>query len=68
MFAYRAETAMASLLRECLSTPDEARRLLQALYQSEADLLPDHQQGTLTVQLHHLTNPRFDKVIQNLWE
>ena len=68
MIAYRAETAMASLLRESLSTPDEARRLLQALYQSEADLLPDHQQGTLTVQLHHLANPRFDKVIRKLCE
>jgi len=68
MIAYRAETAMASLVRETLSTPDEARRLLQALYQSEADLLPDHQQRTLTVQLHHLANPRFDKVIRKLCE
>ena len=68
MIAYRAETAMASLLQPYLSTPDESRRLLQALYQSEADLLPDHQQGTLTVQLHHLANPRFDKVIRKLCE
>ena len=38
MTAYRAETAMANSLRENLSHPDEARTLLRALYQTEADL------------------------------
>jgi hypothetical protein len=32
MIAYRAETAMANSLREHLKRPDEARRLLRALY------------------------------------
>lgn len=66
MIAYRAETALANLLREHLPHPDEARRLLQTLFITEADLLPDHDQGTLTVRLHHLANQRSDKVIQKL--
>ncbi|WP_295448727.1 putative transposase [uncultured Thiodictyon sp.] len=41
MIAYRAETAMANCLREHLTRPDEARRLLCALYTTDADLLPD---------------------------
>ena len=66
MIAYRSETAMANLLRETISRPDEARSLLRGIYSSEADLIPDHEQGTLTVQLHHMANRSYDKAIQNL--
>jgi len=68
MVAYRAETAMANLLREHLSHPDEARSLLQTLYRTEADLLPDIEAGTLTVRLHHLANASSDAAIQKLCE
>lgn len=66
MIAYRAETAMANVVREPLSRPDEARSLLRAIYSTEADLIPDHQQGTLTVQLHHLANHSYDQAIHQL--
>jgi hypothetical protein len=68
MVAYRAETAMANVLREYLSHPDQARSLLQALYRTEADLLPDLETGTLTVRLHHLANASSDAAIQKLCE
>jgi len=70
MIAYRAETAMANMLREQdqLARPDEARSLLQALYQTEADILPDHEAGTLTVRLHHSANASTDAAIQKLCE
>jgi len=68
MIAYRAETAMANSLREHLAHPDEARRLLQALYKTEADLLPDPEAGTLTVRLHHLANASSDQAIGKLCE
>ncbi len=68
MVAYRAETAMANLLREHLAHPDEARSLLQALYRTEADLLPDPEAGTLTVRVHHLANAASDAAIQTLCE
>jgi hypothetical protein len=66
MIAYRAETAMANSLREHLKRPDEARRLLCALYTTEADLLPDPAAGTLTVRLHHSANAATDQVIEKL--
>ena len=66
MIAYRAETAMANALRESLRRADEARTLLRALYTNEADLLPDHQNKTLTVRLHHLANQSADQAIRLL--
>jgi len=66
MIAYRAETAMANSLREHLARPDEARRLLRALYTTEADLLPDPDAGTLTVRLHHSANAATDRAIAAL--
>ncbi|MGD8932552.1 MAG: hypothetical protein PVI52_08270 [Chromatiales bacterium] len=68
MIAYRAETAMANSLREHLKRPDEARRLLRALYTTEADLLPDTEAGTLTVRLHHGANAATNQVIEKLCE
>ena len=68
MIAYRAETAMANSLREHLKRPDEARRLLRALYTTEADLLPDPEEGTLTVRLHHSANAATDQVLEKLCE
>ncbi|MGI9323708.1 MAG: putative transposase [Pseudomonadales bacterium] len=68
MIAYRAETAMANILRDTLSHPNEARRLLQSLYTTEADLLPNSNEGTLTVRLHHLANAGSDAAIGKLCE
>ena len=68
MVAYRAETAMANSLREHLTRPDEARRLLRALYTTEADLLPDPDAQTLTVRLHHAANAATDQVLEKLCE
>ena len=66
MIAYRAETAMGNCLREHLTRPDEARRLLCALYSTDADLLPDPAAGTLTVCLHHSANAVTDQAIEKL--
>jgi hypothetical protein len=68
MVAYRAETAMANSLREHLTRPDEARRVLRALYTTEADLVPDPDARTLTVRLHHSANAATDQVIEKLCE
>jgi len=66
MIAYRAETAMANSVRENLSHSTEARTLLQALYKTEADLLPDKENNTLTIRLHHSANVMSDNVIEKL--
>ncbi len=68
LVAYRAETAMAAVVREALPAGrrDEARRLLQSLYTSEADLVPDAAAGTLTVRLAHPANPLLARALEQL--
>lgn len=66
MIAYRAETSMANVLRDKMSHTDEARRLLQSVYNTEADIIPDRDQKTLTIRLHHLANRSSDIALQHL--
>jgi hypothetical protein len=67
MIAYRAESSMASVLREHMARgADDARALLRQIFQSDADLTPDLAANTLTVGLHHLTQAAHDKAIEQL--
>jgi hypothetical protein len=68
MIAYRAETAMASIVRESLARTDDARSLLRDLFRSEADLLPDVEQQVLRVHVHPMSNPRSNRAIAHLLE
>jgi hypothetical protein len=66
MIAYRAETALASIVREELARTDDARSLLRDLFRSEADLTPDLEKGVLEVQVHPMSNPRANRAIAHL--
>jgi hypothetical protein len=66
MIAYRAESSMASLLREHIVRADDARALLRQIFDTEADLTPDLATNTLTVRLHHLTQAAHDQAIERL--
>lgn len=66
MIAYRAETAMVSIARESMSRLEDARNLMQALYKTEVDLIPDEKAGTLKVRLHHLANWSSGNTLQQL--
>jgi len=66
MVAYRAETAMVQTARETMRREDDARSLLRALYNTEADLVPDENAATLTVRVHHQANRCSDEVIRHL--
>jgi hypothetical protein len=66
MVAYRAETAMAHTLREKLSREVDTRALLVSIYKAHVDLVPDEQNGTLTVRLHHLANHCEDEAARHL--
>ena len=68
MIAYRAETAMASIVRESLARTDDGRSLLRDLFCSEADLLPDTERGLLRVHVHPMSNPRSNRAIAHLLE
>jgi hypothetical protein len=41
MVAYRAETAMAQIVRQKMTRHDDARSLLRAVYNTEVDMIPD---------------------------
>jgi hypothetical protein len=66
MIAYRAETAMAHIVRQKMSRHDDARSLLRAVYSTEVDLIPDEEAKILTVRLHPLANTSSDEALKHL--
>jgi hypothetical protein len=66
MIAYRAETAMAQILRQNMTRHDDARSLLRAIYNTEVDIVPDPQAKTLTIRLHPLANTSSDLAVRYL--
>ena len=68
IIAYRAETAMARVVREHLGKhhEDEARACVRDLYTTEANLIPDLEAKTLTVELHSMATPKANKIMCHL--
>jgi acyl carrier protein phosphodiesterase len=68
LIAYRAETALASILKEHLADSDDARRLVKRICTGEADIVIDAGAKTLTVRLHHQTSSSMDAAVVELCE
>jgi len=68
MIAYRAETALVTILRRHLAKEDEARALIRDLFISSAELIPDENAKTLTVKIHRMASPTHDRAIAALLE
>lgn len=68
IIAYRAETAMAQIVRDHLGKhhEDEARAYVRDLYTTEANLTPDQEAGTLTVEVHGLSTPKANEILKHL--
>jgi len=66
LISYRAETSMASVLRQTMTRSDDTRALLRQIYSTQADLFPDAESKTLTVCLHHLTQAIHDQALRHL--
>ncbi len=64
MIAYRAESALADVARTKLSSPDEARAMLKALFNTSADLHPSPSRKELLVLLHPLAEKRQNKMVE----
>jgi hypothetical protein len=61
MICYRAESAVASWVAPYLSRAvDEKRMLIKQIIGSNADLLPDYHNNTITITLHSLSAHRFN--------
>ena len=66
MIAYRTETAMASLIAKQCGSLEQARALLRDIFTSEADLVPDTNNMTLSVRVHNLSTHAMDKKLDIL--
>jgi len=68
MIAYRAETAMGLLLKGSAFDLSDARSLLQALFVTEADIIPDVGSKTLLVRIHGASTPAANRKLTELFE
>lgn len=66
MIAYRAETAMTRIIKPYMSHSNEARKLLQQLYKTDANLWVEKKNNRLIVEVHKLTYWKNDKIIKKL--
>lgn len=66
MTAYRAETAMAAIVKKSLASPETARSVVKALLFTPADIKPDTIQGNLNVILHPLGEERLNTAAREL--
>ena len=68
MIAYRTETAMAGLLTGPALDSAAARRLLQDLFVTEADILPEPENQLLRIRVHGASTPAANRALLQLIE
>lgn len=69
MIAFRAETSVVNLLSEFYTkSMNEGRMLAKEIINSDANLIPDYKNETLTICLHSLSTPRANKAVKNICE
>lgn len=69
MIAYRAETAVANIISPLLHNKDAdniKRMVVKQIINTPADLIPDYENKTLEVTLHHLSAERYNKAAKQL--
>ena len=66
MIAYRAETAMANIIRPAISKSNEARMLIRQIFTTDIDLEPDYKNKRLYVIIHSLSNEKSNKIVRYL--
>jgi len=68
LIAYRAETAMVTILKQFLNRLDDARPIIRDLLTSEADLIPLKKENKLIVQIHRMASPKIDVAVEQFLE
>ena len=67
MLSYRAESSLYNILSEFYkSTEKEGRMILKEIFTSDADMIPDYVNKTLTISLHSLSTPRANQAVKEL--
>ncbi len=67
MIAYRAETAMVGLVTDATVDSTAGRCLMQDLFDSQADILPDTARQRLTIRVHRSARPATDRQLAKLF-
>jgi hypothetical protein len=69
MTCYRAESALLNLLYPYfVRAREEGRAFLKSLFELPADILPDENTGTLSINFHPMANPRSNRALKELCE
>jgi len=68
MICYRAETAVANILSEYTNNNNEKRMLVKNIIETNADIIEDSENKTLTITLHSLSANRFNVAAAKLAE
>jgi hypothetical protein len=68
MIAYRAETAMVPMLLDRHTDQPAARALLQDLFRTPADILPEPNRRILRVRVHRASRPAADRRLRGLFQ
>lgn len=69
MIAYRAESALYNTLSEFYTgTYKDGRQILKEIFTSDADMIPDYLNNTLTIRLHSLSTNRANQAVIKLCE
>lgn len=67
MICYRAESTVANLLASYLANAEKEKRMVvKQIIKSNADLVPDYQNMTLTVNLYSLTAKRYNDAVKQI--
>lgn len=67
MVVYKAESALYNTMSEFYkSTEKEGRVILKEIFTSDADIIPDYKNHTLTIKLHSLSTPRANQAVKDL--
>jgi hypothetical protein len=68
MIDYRAETAMAMIIKEFLNREQDSRPIIRELFKTEADIIPDNEAKILNVIVHRMATLRNDHAVKKLFE
>ena len=67
MICYRAETALAEQLTPFFArAKEEKRMLIKQIFNTSADVTPDENEQTLTINLYSLSTPRANLATEKL--
>jgi glutathionylspermidine synthase len=68
MISYRAETSMAALIMKGFGKFDGVRTLLQTIFTTDADLIPNTKNKSLIVRLHNLSTEGMNRKVDELFK